>query len=250
MQTQVNYVGIDGCKGGWCVFQRQGKALRFQLTADLANLSAHLPENSVVFIDMPIGFAKPGEAQRQCDKLTRQALPGRRGSVFPVPCKAAAYAPDYRTACEVNAELMGKRFPIQTWYILPKMRELHELLLQLRHQGSAIRFYESHPELVFSGFAGQPMAELKSTEAGQQARLALLAALAPQAMPVLEHALQHTAKKVAKADDIIDAFALMLAASQPDNWQFLPSKADYDSDGLSRQIVFAARSTQRLSTVK
>ncbi|MDP4944257.1 MAG: DUF429 domain-containing protein [Alishewanella sp.] len=235
-EHNTTYVGIDGCKSGWFVAILQGEQLRFQLCRTLAEVDARLPRHSIVFIDMPIGFIEPGEAQRQCDRLARQALPGRRGSVFPVPCRKAVYADDYPTACDINAAEIGKRFPIQTWHIVPKIRELHQLLQTLpRCNGD---YYESHPELVFAGFAQAPMAELKSTAAGQQARLAVIARQVPHWLPVIEQALSETLKKHAKPDDIIDAFVLLLAASQPKHWQYLPSVADPDSEGLNRQIVY------------
>ena len=117
------------------------------------------------------------------------------------------------------------------------MREVHQLL-QAQPQCNG-RYYESHPELVFAGFAQAPMVDLKSSRAGQQARLAVITAQVPHWQPVIEQALSGTLKKHAKPDDIIDAFVLLLAASQPDTWQFLPSAADPVSEGLNRQIVYA-----------
>lgn len=233
------FVGIDGCKSGWFAFFKQQAHLSYGVFANLYQLTEMLAKEAIVLIDMPIGFPDLGQPFRACDKLARTFLPGRAASVFPVPCKAAIYAEDYAAACQINEDNIGKRFPIQTWNIIPKIRELDSLLMQITAQeNNGIRFFESHPELLFAGLAGQPMAFSKANVAGQQERLAVLATYATQDMNILEDALSHTPKKQAKADDIIDAFVLMLAASCRQEWQFLPATPDPDHDGNARQIVF------------
>jgi len=247
MHSVTTWVGVDGCKYGWCAFIRQQRDehqyhTAFHLFDTLAALVAVLPDSTSVLIDMPIGFPAAGEQGRQCDKLARQYLPGRAASVFPVPCEAAVYASTYQTACEINQQQMGKRFPIQTWNIMPKIIELDQLLYgQKVSQQPGIRFYESHPELVFAGFAGQPMQFSKATQAGRDERLALLTQLPNVALDVLTQALADTAKKWAKPDDILDAFILLIAATQQAHWQFLPSTADNDPKGRSRHIVFVPK---------
>ncbi|GGW56953.1 DUF429 domain-containing protein [Alishewanella tabrizica] len=247
MEKVTTWVGVDGCKYGWCAFIRQQLDTHhyqtaFHLFDTLASLKALLPDNACVFIDMPIGFPAAGELGRQCDKLARQWLPGRAASVFPVPCEAAVYAADYQTACDINQQQLGKRFPIQTWNIIPKIIELDQLLQTHKaSQPSGVRFYESHPELVFTGFAGQPMQFSKATEEGRDERLALLAQFPDVELSVLTQALTQTAKKWAKADDILDAFILLVAATQQAHWQFLPSNADPDPKGRPRQIVFVPK---------
>ncbi|CAM5225064.1 hypothetical protein ALON55S_04097 [Alishewanella longhuensis] len=93
---------------------------------------------------------------------------------------------DYASACQINAQNVGKRFPIQTWNIIPKIRELDMFLSLSKAEGCQGKyFFESHPELLFAGFAGQPMKFSKACLQGQQERLALLATLAPNDMLIL-----------------------------------------------------------------
>lgn len=237
-----HFVGVDGCKAGWFAFFKLDNRLSYGVFETLSLLEPIIPANALVLIDMPIGFPDIGQAFRACDKLARQYLPGRSASVFPVPCKAAVYADDYVTACQINQQNIGKRFPVQTWNIMPKIRELDTLLTELRIADKQHkRFFESHPELVFAGLAGRPMQFSKALESGQQERLALLEAYAADDFKVLQQALSQTPKKCAKPDDIIDAFVLMLAASRPQAWQFLPATPDQDRDGNARQLVFVGR---------
>lgn len=238
MLAETLFVGVDGCKSGWFAFIKQAEQVSFKIFATLTDLEQQLTAPAIVLIDMPIGFPEKGQAFRQCDKLARQYLPGRSASVFPVPCKDAVYANDYQTACLINEQVIGKRFPIQTWNIVPKMRQLDVLLSRQQHQ-KRIKFYESHPELVFSGLAGKPMQLSKSSKAGQAERLQILNNASAAIFMVLEQALGQTPKKHAKSDDIIDAFVLMLAATKQASWQFLPATVDLDSFGNNRQIVFA-----------
>ncbi|WP_189434153.1 DUF429 domain-containing protein [Alishewanella longhuensis] len=241
VNTQVK-IGIDGCKAGWFAFVKHQAKIEFLVLEQLTSLLTQQAVAATVLIDMPMGFPEAGEPYRQCDKLARQWLPGRAASVFPVPCKAAVYAEDFATACQINQQLIGKGFPIQTWNIVPKMRQLASLRQQLKKPSSPLlHFYESHPELLFAGLSGQPMQFSKATAEGRAERLAILTRLAQPDMPALEQALCQTPKKLAKADDIIDAFVLLYAATQQHRWQFLPALPDPDNDGIARQIVFVPK---------
>lgn len=233
-------IGIDGCKGGWFAFIKSAKQISYLQTTSLASLLALMNFNATVFIDMPIGLPDPSAPVRACDKLARQYLPGRSSSVFPVPCREALYAKDYLTACDINQCYLGKRLPIQTWNITPKIREL-EQMLDCNQLDNPFKhsFYESHPELLFAGLAGHPMRFSKATAEGRAERLHHLAQWAKSDYPVLLQALEDTPKKVAKADDIIDAFILMVAAAyEQKHWQFLPPQQDKDLAGKLKQIVF------------
>lgn len=240
---QPNYLlGIDGCKYGWFAFIKHNAILTYHLFDRLTCIEALISKPGLAFIDMPIGFPNANEGYRLCDKLARQYLPGRASSIFPVPCKAALYAPNYLAACQINQQVTGKRFPIQSWYILPKIRELDDVLAkQDKFCTQKVQFIESHPELIFAGLAGYPMQFSKASVEGRLERLTLLKELAAQDVIILEQALSEVPKKHAKADDIIDAFVLMYAATQQQHWQFLPSEPDKDSNGNPRQIAFITK---------
>lgn len=230
------YVGIDGCKAGWLAFVYEHGQVTFKLEKSLATLFAQLPAQSLVLIDMPIGLADAKSPDRVCDKLARHALkPTRSSSVFPVPCRAAVFASSYEDACKNNIQELGKSLSKQSWAICPKIRELDELL----QSDLSLDVRESHPEVVFSALNRAPLNAHKSTEDGLSQRLDVLQNVVSQLFPALQNALRVLPSSSIKKDDIVDAFALMVAASRPEFLRALPELADIDTVGLSRQIWFA-----------
>lgn len=260
MGTNTIFIGIDGCKSGWVAFSWRNAVVNFHLFPSLESLLRHYqqvlqqpqdrhrlpsaaysaPGQLIMFIDMPIGFPERAPGLRLCDVQARQRLPGRRSSVFPVPCQAAVYAVDYREAIALNRLHLGKAFPIQSWNIVPKMRELDQLMQRLKQDHPNVTCWESHPELAFAGFAGAPMRHKKTSHAGRAERLSLLQDVAATHYPVLSAALATVRTKFAKPDDVIDAFVLMLAAKTQHAWQFLPDIAQDDGSASGGKIVFAA----------
>lgn len=230
------FVGVDGCKGGWLACINIQGQVTFRIEKQLANLVASLPPKSLILIDMPIGFADAASPDRQCDKLARAALkPHRTSSVFPVPCRAAVYADSFENACELNRKELGKGLSKQSWAICPKIRELDAVVRSQRH----VDIRESHPEVVFAKWQQAPMLQHKATPEGHNERIAVLEQLAPTWLEVLQTALRSLPRKTATKDDVVDAFALMLAASNPQQLRALPEQQDPEDSGISRQIWWA-----------
>jgi len=230
------FVGVDGCKGGWLACINIQGQVTFRIEKQLANLVAVLPPQSLMLIDMPIGFADAASPDRQCDKLARAALkPHRTSSVFPVPCRAAVYADSFENACELNRKELGKGLSKQSWAICPKIRELDAVVRSPQH----VDMRESHPEVVFAKWQRAPMKAHKATEDGHNQRIAMLQQIAPHLIAVLQDALRTMPRKTASKDDVVDAFALMFAASNPEQLKALPAQQDADESGVSRQIWWA-----------
>ncbi|CAM4182237.1 DUF429 domain-containing protein [Vibrio agarivorans] len=229
------YLGIDGCKSGWCVWCLSDGVLSFDVFPTLNALFASFDKPVHCLIDMPIGFSDAVTPDRLCDKAARKRLTKvRQSSVFPVPCKAAVYSQDYATACKVNLEQLGKKFSKQTWGIVPKIRELNDFLeLDSQH---VIR--ESHPEVLFTVLAGEPLRHSKRSKEGLAQRIVLLEALSPALKEALEHAFRSTMKKVAMPDDIVDALVLCIVSQSQRRLTRFPTCVDYDADGRCREIVY------------
>jgi predicted RNase H-like nuclease len=137
-----------------------------------------LPEAPAVLgVDMVVGLpdqAAPGG--RRCDRAARQLLGRpRSASVFSPPAYGALSAETYDEAVRRN-RASGPDAPglsKQTFHLFPKMRALAAHMTAARQD----RVREVHPELAFYALrGGAPMAESKHTEAGRDARAALLAA--------------------------------------------------------------------------
>ncbi len=204
---------------------------------EAGGLSALLTEGAArVFIDMPIGLSPDGA--RPADRQLRAAPGVRPPTVFTPPCRAALHAASHAEASRLNRQACGKGLSIQAWNIVPRMREVDELLA---HQ-PALRtvVVESHPEWVFAGFAGnenqQPLPP-KKTSLGQQRRLALLNELFPPAEDWLADLLSRTRRADVQADDALDALALAVSAALAERHGVERLGGEVDDTGLTMQVV-------------
>ena len=80
-------VGMDGCKAGWFYFRRDGTNISHGVTSSIRNLTSSLPEDSRVFIDIPIGLIDRGPTGRGCDSAARKLLGPKAATVFSAPCR-------------------------------------------------------------------------------------------------------------------------------------------------------------------
>jgi predicted RNase H-like nuclease len=203
--------GVDGCKGGWVVVQRRAGEVTATVveTFDAVVL---LVSSGPLFVDMPIGL--PESDDRHVERLARQRLPGRAGSVFNVPARSAVYAESFQTACDCNVRAQGKKISLQSWYICPKIREVDQCLqAQPRLRP---RVLEAHPELLFATFDGAPMRYSKKQAMGHNERIQLLEHQGLMPRKVLAELYQHTRKAVVQVDDVLDAMVLyLLGLSSP-----------------------------------
>jgi predicted RNase H-like nuclease len=76
---------------------------------------------------MPIGL--PERGPRACDLEARRLLgPGRASSVFPAPIRPVLVATSYDDACQIRLQVEGKKLSRQAWVIVPKIREVDDML--------------------------------------------------------------------------------------------------------------------------
>lgn len=119
------------------------------------------------------------------------------------------------------------------------------------------RLYETHPEVCFYALNGQTALDApKKTEEGLRQRKALLDNEHPDAMSILETAIERYttpgyAPMVSGADDILDALvAAVTAQRSPDECSKLPEAPPTDERGLPMQIIYPSGTEQtRLSTL-
>ena len=75
---------------------------------------------------------------RKCDIEARRRLGPRGSSVFPTPVRLSLEAVNYTAACLASYESCGKRLSKQAFALVPRIREVDEILALGPH--SAIRF--------------------------------------------------------------------------------------------------------------
>ncbi len=233
-------VGVDGCRGGWAyvTIERNGR-YGCGVAQELKALIEQLPRNSRAFVDIPIGLPEKGTEGRECDILARRLLARRRASIFPAPVRPVLTAGSYEMAKRISRSLTGKALSLQSYNLVPKIREVDRLLRESEAAGRILR--ESHPELCFRFLAGGvPACHSKKTEAGFSERLAVIGSFFPQASEAVTDALSRIPRKEALRDDIMDAMINAVAAAFPvDRIRDLPENPPLDSMGLMMRISYA-----------
>lgn len=234
-----NYVGVDGCSGGWFAVAYDSDANR-PVTHDrydsfTAVVAAHSDAERLL-VDMPIGL--PTSGRRRCDEAARELLGARASTVFFAPCRAVLDAADHTDASARNREHTGYGLSIQAWNLVPRIREVDAVLRDAPDTQSWVA--ESHPELCFAALADGPVEASKSTTEGRDERLDVLRTPLPGVDAVYEACLDSYDRTDVARDDVLDALVLAVSASRPATRVPDVSDADVprDGTGLPMEIQF------------
>lgn len=199
---------MDGCRAGWVGVL--GRVVGRAVVVDEVRIFGAFREAAAlgcdaVAVDIPIGLpssAVPGG--RGADRGARALLGKRASSVFSTPIRGVLGCDTYREALSVmrasSEHAIG--LTIQTWNIVPKIREVDEVV---RAESGGI-IEECHPELSFFGMAGRPMSHRKATPEGAEERIAVLE---QSGIAVATASLAG-----AKIDDVLDAHACLWTAAR------------------------------------
>lgn len=234
---------MDGCRIGWFFVRGGSGPLTFGAVSKLAGLIADMPgyAEARVFVDIPIGLRDLSATPRSCDVEARRRLgPGRASSVFPPPLRALLGQSSYASALERSRKLCGKGLSKQAFAILPKIREVDDLLAESGRARAIVR--EVHPELCFWAFGGgKPMAHGKKKGEGFCERMEVLERVLPGSSDLANAALARYRRSDVARDDIVDALVLAATASAPDGaLRTVPGIPEYDSRRLPMEMVYPA----------
>lgn len=221
--------GVDGFKNGWiaAILCEDGTTeveifATFRLLRDDKTLAS-------IVVDIPIGL--PDYGARSCDQEARKCLgPLRGSSVFPAPIRSMLTAHDWNDACRIRFEREGKKCSKQVVAILPKIREVDEVMTGDFQK----RIREGHPEVSFFMMNRErPVASRKKTTQGKLERLTLLL----PSFPDIEKNLQ--SKPRAVWVDILDAYACLWTAKRiaTNESKSFPRDRIQDGVGLIMEIV-------------
>lgn len=216
VSTLINPAGVDGCRGGWVVASGPPERPRFTIHGTFQQVLAlgHRP----LAVDMPIGLPTLGR-KRTCDQVARRHLGRRACCVFSAPPRELLTAKDYDSVRKHGLTL-------QAFHLIPKIREVDRLIDA--KQQAWLR--ETHPELVFWRLNGSQPLKSKKTREGLEHRLQLLTL----------KSLRSFARKLCAPDDLIDAAALLRAATDwgSDPPTRLIHAEEFDCKGLRMEICF------------
>jgi predicted RNase H-like nuclease len=231
-------VGVDGCRAGWLAVRLSRRGVsESQIFPDIAALWSAYRRADLILVDIPIGLPEAVN-DRDCDRAARKILGPRRASVFPVPCRPAVYAPNYDAAIKINEQLTGKRIFRATWNLIPRMRQVDELLQSEPRARMVIR--EAHPEVLFGGLnQGRPMAFAKKGAAGEAERLEVLQRVYPRAKSLFLEMKETLPKGSAAPDDLMDALAAAVTGLVGGmELKTLPENPERDTYGLPMEMVY------------
>ncbi|MCW2831879.1 MAG: hypothetical protein JWP31_2571 [Aeromicrobium sp.] len=185
-------LGVDGCRIGW-VGVRWGSTVDVFVAPSMADLVASVGPVEAIAIDIPIDL--PVDEPRLPERLARGRLPGRASTVFNAPASVVLDCPDYHAANAANRAALGLGLSKQTWYLVPKIRDVRDWLAT----GPTMPVVEAHPEVCFAAMNGSVLVDGKTTVAGEALRRSLLGA----------HGLHvETNRRAGVAvDDVLDAAA-------------------------------------------
>lgn len=129
----------------------------------------------------------------------------------------------------------GRGISCQCWNIMPKIREIDDLLRQHPHLQNHVR--EVHPELSFCLLNGRPLSHSKRTRAGSEERLALVETV--YAQETIRSAISDCRTRGAKSDDVLDALAALWSAGRASRGEAeaLPPLAANDRRGCFMQVL-------------
>ena len=188
----------------------------------------------VIAIDVPIGLLDVGA--RPCDVAARRLLgPGRASSVFPAPIRAVLAASTHAEASAARRAAENKGISIQSWAIVPKIREVDEGLRGEPALQSKVR--EVHPEVCFYFMVGQrPMQFSKKKRAGREERRALLRDVFGDEVDRIISSIRGSG---CAADDVLDALVALWTARRMITGEAvsIPANADLDPFGLPMAML-------------
>ncbi|GAA1384132.1 DUF429 domain-containing protein [Pseudonocardia kongjuensis] len=196
--------GVDGVPGGWvvCVLSGTGRARRvsWSVLPDAAAVLETTAGCDAVGIDIPLALPAGGE-RRPAEVAAAARLGTARSSLFPTPPEQVLAARTYADACTAAQRITGRKISVQTWNIVPKIREFQRLELP----GSVV---ETHPELSFRTMAPETGFGSKKTARGAGQRIAALAGWVDPAR------LLGDLPGAARLDDVLDALACAWTAER------------------------------------
>ena len=236
----MNYLGVDGCKDGWfCVSLDEEGEWSYGVIPDAKSLGEFASHASTVLIDIPIGLLDKGTEERQCDKEARRLLtPKRSSSVFPAPARQTLQADSYEQAQQFNRSSIGRGLSQQSWNIVPKIREIDDLLISKPSLQGVVR--ECHPEVCFWALNYNiAMLYNKKKEEGRHERLAVLEKYFAPCRELFEQASSQYLRRQVALDDIIDAMVCAVTARYGFNqFKTVPALPSKDIHGLPMEMVY------------
>ncbi|MEO1151942.1 MAG: DUF429 domain-containing protein [Pseudomonadota bacterium] len=240
LAQEPHVLGVDGCPHGWVLallsLETNAVTLGFVPHFDqvIAHRSAHAKTSRAVVVDMPIGLRDWG--RRACETEARKTLKRRSSSIFACPRRPML---DFETYEQANAwgksggKDSGGGLSKQAWFLLPKIREIDDLITPTDQDWLC----EGHPEVAFTRVNGAPCSFPKSDSDGLLERQVLLARAGLRHLGPQLEATRSGSPFRHSTDDLLDALIMAVTAkARIDGDAWCLGDDQTDARGLKMQI--------------
>lgn len=237
----TRFVGTGLCSDGWvAVVHRADGFDHAAVFAEFGALWGRYEEVAErIAVPVPVGLVEGGDDPRPPERLVRELLGTRRRAVYDAPVREATRKQRYKTASRVNERKAGRALAREAFDEAAVIAEVDELLAAIPEARPVVM--ESHPELCFRAFRGEPLERDRETAAGYAERLRTLADFDPDAPVDLVTASEATGGHLVTVADVLDATALALTVRPgPGELHSLPAEPPTDPQGLPMRMVYRA----------
>jgi len=234
------YIGVTWTGSGWLgvAFDRSGFD-HAAVVEEIGGLWHRVEEQAQrVLVGVPVGLLESG-GDRACDALAREVLGPRRTAVLAPPVREATRKRRYPAAKRVNERTAGTRLSEQAFAMSDPIAAVDDLLRNVPEARQAVA--ESHPELCFRAFAGDPLQYQAETAGGYAERMKALATFDADAPPVVQHVAEAVGGTDTAVEHVLDTVALAYTARPgPGTLRSLPPDPPRDPKGLSMGMRYRA----------
>ena len=232
------YVGVTAREGGWLAVAYTPEAFDHAAVFEgIGELWTEYEESAArIAIDVPIGL-ETATAPRPNEALARKLLGERGNAVTVAPVREASRKHRYRTAARVHERKTDTGLSRAGFEITPFAAAVDEFLDAI--DDARPIFVETHPELCYLAFAGEPMEDAPGFAAGYAERMRALAEFDRDAPPTVQSVAEATAGYRIPVSAVVDAVAIGLTV-RPGSGELrtLPEDPPQDERGLSMGYVY------------
>lgn len=227
------YTGIDGCKTGWFIFSLKENSYSYSVVKSIKEAEKELNLSDINFIDIPLGLENDKPA-RDCDMLLKKILGKKSSTIFNAPVYPLLKCSTYEEACSLSQKKTGKKISLQTWYIIPKIRDANSFLQKCKNKDLLKEF---HPETGFFLLNKKTHLQFsKKDKQGIAERIRILNKYI-DAEKIFQEISSETLRKNVAKDDILDAMCCAVNAKFADKTFTVPEISTLDKFGIKKEIV-------------
>ncbi|MDZ7746538.1 MAG: DUF429 domain-containing protein [Halobacteriales archaeon] len=229
----TRFVGVHWMGKGWVAAAFADGYESTTVYEEIGRLWSDVEETAErILVDVPIGLVEEGDPRREPDELTSRLVGDRADEILTPPVREATRKRRYPAATRVMERKTGQSLSERAFAANEPIAAVDELLQEIPETRAV--FGESHPELCFRAFAGEPLDHDRRYAGGYAERMRALAAFDHDAPPTVQSAAEDVAGHAVSIGAVLDALALAYTARPGDSeLRTLPADPGTDATGLT-----------------